>query len=303
MKFDKYGGVDVLEVREVDDPEAGHHQVIVRVKAAGINPGETTIRSGALDAQFPAKFPEGEGSDLAGVITAVGTDVTDFAVGDEVIGFTNERASHAEFVAVEDSQLIRKPAAVAWEVAGALFVAGTSARALVDATDIRSGDTVVISSAAGGTGSLTSQLALNAGARVIGLASPDNHEWLQGLGVIPVDYHGEGLADRVRDAAAGASIDALLDTHGGGYVELGFELGITPSRIASIADFAAGDKGARVVGHSAAATADVLRDLADAVAAGRLEVPIAATYPLDGVRDAYTEVERRRTRGKIVLIP
>lgn len=303
VRFDQYGGIDVLDVREVDDPQAKPHQVVVRVKAAGINPGEATIRRGDLAAQWPSDFPEGEGSDLAGVITAVGTDVTDFSVGDEVFGFTNERASHAELVAVEDDQLVRKPASVPWEVAGALFVAGTSGRALVDALSVRENDTVVISSAAGGTGTFASQLARNTGARVVGLASPDNHEWLQGLGVIPVDYHGDGLADRIRDAAAGAPIDALLDTHGGGYVELGFDLGVEHSRVGSIADFTAGKKGAQMVSHSAAATPEVLADLAEAIAADKLDVPIAATYPLDKVRDAYTDLERRRTRGKIVLIP
>lgn len=303
VRFDQYGSVDVLEVREVDDPVATPHQVVVRVKAAGINPGESSIRRGDLAAQWPSHFPEGEGSDFAGVVTAIGRDVVNFAVGDDVLGFTNERASHAELVAVPDDQLVAIPASVPWEVAGSLFVAGTSGRALVDAVGVREGDTVVVSSAAGGTGSFAGQLARNAGARVIGLAGPDNHEWLHDLGVIPVDYHGGGLADRIRDAAAGSSIDALLDTHGGGYVELGIELGVAPPRIGSIADFSAAEKGARMVSHSAAATPEVLADLVTAIDSGELEVPIAASYPLDAVRDAYTELERRRTRGKIVLVP
>jgi NADPH:quinone reductase-like Zn-dependent oxidoreductase len=302
VRFDRYGDVDVLDVREVDDPQPGPHQVVVRVKAAGINPGESGIRRGDLAERWPAHFPEGEGSDLAGVITAIGSEVDAFAVGDHVIGFTNNRASHAEFVAVEDDQLTLKPDALAWDVAGALFVAGTSGRALVDAVAVRDGETVVISSAAGGTGVFATQLARNAGAQVIALAGPDNHAWLRSLGVTPVDYHGDGLADRVRDAAAGP-IDALIDTHGGGYVDLGLELGVEASRIASIADFAAAAKGAQVVSHAAAATPEVLRSLADAIVAGDLEVPIAARYALSDVRDAYTELDRRRTRGKIVLIP
>jgi NADPH:quinone reductase-like Zn-dependent oxidoreductase len=303
VRFDRYGDVDVLDVREVEDPQAGPHQVVVRVKAAGINPGESAIRRGDLAARWPARFPEGEGSDLAGVITAVGSEVDGFAVGDEVIGFTNDRASHAEFVAVDDDHLAIKPAALAWDAAGALFVAGTSGRALVDAAAVREGETVVVSSAAGGTGAFATQLARNAGARVIALAGPGNHEWLRALGVTPVDYHGDRLADRIRDAAAGTPIDALIDTHGGGYVDLGLELGVDASRIATIADFSAGAKGARVVSHGVAATPAVLRDLADAIVAGDLEVPIAGRYPLGQVREAYTELDRRRTRGKIVLIP
>ncbi|GAA3753560.1 NADP-dependent oxidoreductase [Microbacterium kribbense] len=303
VRFDQYGDVDVLQVREVDDPPPGAHQVIVRVRAAGINPGEASIRRGDLDARWPAHFPEGEGSDLAGVVTAVGADVAGFAVGDEVIGFTNNRASHAELVAVGDDELTHKPESLAWDVAGALFVAGTSGRAIVDAVHIVPGETVVVVSAAGGTGAFTTQLARGAGARVIGLAGPDNHEWLREVGAIPVDYHGDGLADRIRAAAGGAPIAAMLDTHGGGYVQLGLDLGIEPRRVASLADFRAGEKGATAVGHAVAAKPEVLRELADDIVAGRLQVPIAARYPLAEVRAAYTELERRRTRGKIVLIP
>jgi NADPH:quinone reductase-like Zn-dependent oxidoreductase len=303
VRFDQYGDVNVLDVREVDDPRPGPHQVVVRVAAAGINPGEAGIRRGDLDSRWPAHFPEGEGSDLAGVVVSVGSEVDSVRIGDEVIGFTDERASHAELVAVDDDHLVTKPPALGWDVAGALFVAGTSGRALVDAVGVRPGDTVVVSSAAGGTGTFATQLARNAGARVIALAGPDNHEWLRTLGVTPVDYHGDGLAARIQEAADGATIDALLDTHGGGYVDLGIELGIEPARIATIADFSAGEKGAQVVSHSVAATASVLRELADAIAAGDIEVPIAARFPLSEVREAYNLLERRRTRGKIVLIP
>lgn len=302
VRFDRYGDVNVLDVREVADPEPGPHQVIVRVRAAGINPGEASIRRGDLDARWPAHFPEGEGSDLAGVVAARGTDATGFAVGDEVLGFTNNRASHAELVAVNDDELVAKPAALDWDVAGALFVAGTSGRAIVDAAGIRPGETVVVVSAAGGTGVFTTQLARDAGARVVALASPENHAWLRGRGAIPVDYHGDGLADRVREAA-GAPIAALLDTHGGGYVQLGLDLGVEPARIATLADFAAAKQGATVVGHAVAATAAVLADLAAAAADGRLDVPIAARYRLADVRAAYTDVEHRHTRGKIVLVP
>ncbi|UUT34287.1 zinc-binding dehydrogenase [Microbacterium elymi] len=126
---------------------------------------------------------------------------------------------------------------------------------------------------------------------------------MRGLGVVPVDYHGEGLADRIRAAAEGRPIAALLDTHGGGYIELGLDLGVEPARVATIADFTAREKGAQWVGHDAAATPAVLAALAGEIAAGRLEVPIAARYPLAEVRAAYTDLERRRTRGKIVLVP
>lgn len=118
VRFDEYGGVDVLEVREVEDPVAGPGRVLVAVKAAGINPGEIAIREGRLHERWPAKFPSGEGTDLAGVVRAVGDGVTVFSGGDEVLGWTEERASHAELVAVPAYQLTAKPASVPWEVRG-----------------------------------------------------------------------------------------------------------------------------------------------------------------------------------------
>ena len=154
VKFDRYGGVDVLRIVEVDRPVSGPEQVLIRMKAAGINPGEAAIREGAFATQWPATFPSGQGSDLAGVVEAVGSAVRNVAVGDEVIGFTNNRSSHAELVVVEADHLIGRPSHVSWEQAGALFVAGTTAYAAVHAVSLKADDTVVISGAAGGVGSI-----------------------------------------------------------------------------------------------------------------------------------------------------
>src|SRR6476661_6454757 len=123
VRFDEYGGIEVLAVREVPRPEPGPDQVLVAVRAAGINPSEAAIRTGRVRNIFPATFPSGQGSDLAGVVEEVGAGVTDVAVGDEVIGYTDNRASQAEYVLVEATNLTPKPAAIPWEVAGALFVA------------------------------------------------------------------------------------------------------------------------------------------------------------------------------------
>src|ERR1700722_3344578 len=144
VKFDRYGGIDVLHVVEVERPVPGPGQVLVRVKAAGINPGEAMIREGVLADRFPATFPSGEGSDLAGVVEEVGGAVKTVAVGDEVIGFTDNRASHAELVVVEADHLVLRSAHVPWEQAGALFVAGTTACATVRAVSLAVGDTVVV---------------------------------------------------------------------------------------------------------------------------------------------------------------
>jgi NADPH:quinone reductase-like Zn-dependent oxidoreductase len=303
VRFDHYGGVDVLDVVDVDAPSAGEGQVVVRVEAAGINPGEAAIRQGLLHERWPATFPSGQGSDLAGVVTEVGPGVEGVAVGDEVIGYTDSRASHAELAVVEAEHLTPRPSAVPWEVAGALYVVGATAYAAVRAVDLREGEVVVVSGAAGGVGTLAVQLARQAGATVVGLASEDHHDWLREHGVIPVTY-GDGVAERIREAAGGR-VDAFIDLYGAGYVELALELGVAPERIDTIADFTAPQRhpGVRTDGNMVGASAANLAELAALIAEGRLELPIARVYPLAEVREAFTELERRHTLGKIVLRP
>lgn len=302
VRFDNYGDVDVLDVVEVPDPVAGKNEVLVRVKAAGINPGEAAIRSGALHDRWPATFPSGEGSDLAGVVEQVGAGVDGWHPGDEVIGFTDNRASQAELVVVDAANLTARPPAVPWDAAGALCVAGATAWAAVRAVGVSEGDVVVVSGAAGGVGTLAVQLARNAGATVIGLASDTHHGWLRDHGAIPVTY-GDGVGMRIREAA-GPRVDALVDTFGSGYVDLAIELGVAPERIDTIIDYqAAARYGAKTDASAVGTSAAVLAELAQLIADGKLEVPIAGVYPLDRVRDAYRELEQRHTLGKIVLRP
>ena len=302
VRFDKYGGLEVLQVVEVNRPSPGPGKVLVRVKAAGINPGEASIRKVMFADRWPATFPSGQGSDLAGIVEELGQGVTNVAVGDEVIGFTNDRSSQAEFVLVEASHLVPRPSNVPWEQAGALFVAGTTAYAAVRSVGLSASDTVVVSGAAGGVGSIAVQLARNTGAKVVGLASDANRKWLADHGVIPVAY-GDGAEDRIRVASDG-KVDAFIDTFGGGYVELALKLGVAPNRIDTIIDFAAAAKYCvKTEGSYEAASADVLAELAGLLAAGRLEIPIARVYPLAEVRDAYRELDQRHTHGKIVLEP
>lgn len=303
VRFDRYGGPEVLYVVDVESRRPGEGEVVVRVKAAGINPGEAVIREGLMHERWPATFPSGQGSDLAGVIAEVGAGVEGFAVGDEVIGFTHDRASQAELVVVDAQHLTPRPGAVPWEAAGALFVAGTTAYAAVRAVAPAAGDVLAVSGAAGGVGTLAVQLARDAGATVIGIAGEHHHNWLRDHGAIAVSY-GDGLAERIRAAAGGSGLDAFIDTFGSGYVDLAVELGVAPQRIDTIIDWDAAERhGVKTDGNMAGASADTLAELARLIAAGRLEVPIARTYPLAEVRAAYRELERRHTLGKIVLVP
>jgi NADPH:quinone reductase-like Zn-dependent oxidoreductase len=304
VQFDEYGDVDVLEVRDVPQPVPAAEEVLVKVMAAGINPGEAMIRRGFLHDRWPAVFPSGEGSDLAGVVTGIGPAATGFTVGDEVLGYSLRRSSHAEFVTVPADQLVCKPSNVSWEMAGSLYVAGTTAWAAVRSVRLGAGDVVAIAGAAGGVGSIGVQLASRAGATVLGIAGPSNDEWLYEHGATPVNY-GDGLADRLRAASPTGRVDALLDFFGGGYVALAIdELGVPRERVDTVIDFAAAEQyGALVVGSAEATNAAVVGELADLVARGELEVPIASVYPLEEVRAAYRDLEQRHTRGKVVLRP
>jgi NADPH:quinone reductase-like Zn-dependent oxidoreductase len=302
VRFERYGGPDVLNVVDIEPPQPGEGEVVVRVQAAAINPGEAAIREGLVHDRWPATFPSGQGSDLAGAIAEVGAGVDGFGVGDEVIGFTHNRASQADLVIVEAQNLTPRPSAVPWEAAGSLFVVGTTAYAAVRAVSPAEGDVLAISGAAGGVGTLAVQLARNAGATVIGLAGEHHHDWLREHGAIPVTY-GDGVAQRIREAGGGR-LDAFIDTFGSGYVDLAIGLGVAPQRIDTIIDWDAAERhGVKTDGNMAGGSADTVAELARLVAEGRLEIPIARVYPLAEVRDAYRELERRHTLGKIVLRP
>ncbi|OBK53197.1 NADP-dependent oxidoreductase [Mycobacterium sp. 1081908.1] len=302
VRFDRYGGRDVLYVADVEMPSPGPDEVVVEVRAAGINPGEAAIRSGAMHDMFPATFPSGEGSDLAGVVIAVGPGVTGFSVGDEVLGFSFRRSSHATHTAVPENQLIRKPPELSWEVAGSLYVVGVTAYAAVRAVDPQPGETIAVSAAAGGVGGLVVQLLALRKAVVLGIAGPGNADWLRAHGVTPVEY-GEGLADRLREVAPDG-IDAFIDLFGPDYIQLALDLGVAPERIETIISFQkAGEVGAKTEGSVDASTPEVLAEMADLIARGAIDFEVAGTYSLDRVADAFEELEKRHTRGKIVLLP
>ncbi|HEY4454248.1 MAG TPA: NADP-dependent oxidoreductase [Pseudonocardiaceae bacterium] len=318
VRFDHYGDVNVLDVREVDDPVATPGQVVVRIRAAAANPGDIYVREGLAeqawalrmrltgrptDTPMPAMiFPTGQGTDLAGEIVAVGAGVDRWRVGDDVLGWSAERNSQAELVAVPADHLVPKPAELGWAVAGSMYVAPMAALASVDAVAPAPGETVVVSGAAGAVGIVAVQLAHRTGAAVIGLTRENNHDWMRDHGVIPVTY-GDGQAARIRSAARDR-VDAFIDTYGADYVDLAHELGVPAKRINTVVDFhAAIDGRAGIVGTNDAGGATGLQRLVDLAAAGELDIPVAATYPLAEVRAAYRRVAERQTRGKVVLVP
>jgi len=302
VRYDHFGGRDVLYVAELPKPLAKAGEVLVQVKTAGINIGEAKIREGKLEKVFPSTFPSGQGTDFAGIVEHAGEGVGKFKPGDEVIGYSNSRNSQAEYIAVPENQLVIRPKGISWEAAGGLFVAGTTAYAAVEAVGLKNGETVIVAGAAGGVGSLVVQLAKKRGANVIGLASEHNHQWLKDHGITPVDYEGNKQAALTK-ALNGKKADAFIDTAGDGYVELAVNMGIPANRIDTITDFEAAQRyKVKTDGGSAVPSTEVLGKVADMVAKGDVEVPIAKTYPLNRVKEAYKELEQHHTHGKIVLI-
>lgn len=301
VRFHRYGGIDVLTVEDVSLRPLGPRDVLVRVRAAGINPGEAKIRTGALHETFPATFPSGQGSDLAGTVTEAGPQSTRWRPGDEVLGWSWERSSHAEWVVVPETQLVAKPAALAWQPAGALYVAGATAWAAVNAIDPQPGDRVLLAGASGGVGTIALQLLLLRGAAVTAVASLRHQEWIEEKGAVFSAY-GPDLADHLAHLNESRRPDALIDLHGS-YVELAISLGVPPHRIDTV-DYAAATRyGTRSDASAEGTKIEVLAELARLAAEQTIEIPISGAYPLDRVREAFTHLEHRHPLGKIVLVP
>jgi enoyl reductase len=298
--FASHGPTDVLEVVRRDASHPGPGEVRVRVRAAGLNPVDWKIIQSPQAAQFykMAALPSGNGNDFAGVIDEVGPDADGWSPGDEVYG-GHRFYAQADFVVVPIGKIRRKPATLDWEQAGALDIAGRTAMAEVRVIDPGEGDTVLVSAAAGGVGVLAAQLALRAGANVVGTASAGNHDYLRSLGVVPVAY-GEGMLERLRDAAP-LGYTAVLDHHGRDSIDAGLALGVDPRRINTIADKPyAALVGANGIGGAEARPGD-LAEIAEAIAAGEIVLPIDSMFPVERVREAYHRLRAGHLRGKIVL--
>ncbi|RSO11634.1 NADP-dependent oxidoreductase [Streptomyces sp. WAC 06783] len=296
-----YGDPDTLTWTDQPDPKVGPDSVLVRVKAAGVNPVDWKVLAGYLDPMMDVHFPLIPGWDVAGVVEAVGQDATEFDVGDEVVGYVRkdevQHGTFAELVAAPVRTLARKPAALDWQQAAGLPLAGLTALQSLDRVGLAKGETVLVHAAAGGVGSFAVQIAVARGARVIGTASERNHDFLRSLGAEPVTY-GDGLAGRVREVAPDG-VDAAVDFVGNGVIDVSQELLRDTSRVASIADSEVKQKGGHMVWvrpDHAGLTA--LGDLADA---GKLTVHVDTVLPLSEAAEAFRRSQEGRTRGKIVL--
>ncbi len=304
IAIDEYGGPEVLRPRELPDPLVGPDYVLVRVRAAGVNPVDHKIRSGHLAGAFPSAFPLVPGWDVAGVVEAVGPGVTEHAVGDEVVGYVRkdhvQHGTYAELVAAHVRHLAPRPREASWARAAGLPLAGLTAWQALRAVGVGEGDTVLVHAAAGGVGSLAVQLARVLGAEVVGTASERNHDALRAWGATPVTY-GEGLADRVREVAPDG-VSATLDLVGGDALRVSPLVTRTPSRIASIVD-AAGVLG--LGGRYVFVRPDPgdLAELGRLVDDGRLVVPVQEVLALEAAADAHRLLEQGHVRGKLVLEP
>lgn len=299
MAFQSYGPPEVLEAIAADAPHAAHDQVRIRVKAAGVQPVDTYLRSGRFAARLPpAPFPQTLGNEFAGVVDEVGGGVTGIAKGDEVIGFTL-RAAYATFVIVSASDVAPKPPEMPWDEAGALSASGQTACTALKDLQVGPGDTVLIHAAAGGVGTIATQLARIWGARVIGTASAGNHGYLRELGAIPVTY-GDGLIARVRAIAPGG-VDAVLDAIGGPALPASIELAKQRDRVGTLVDPAAASAlGVRFL--QTRRSREQLLELLALYRAGQLQVRIWKTFPMADAAQAHHEVETGHVRGKVVLI-
>ncbi len=298
VRFSEYGGPEVLTVDEVEAPHPGDGQIRVAVRAAGVNPIDWKIRSGAMAGTMPAELPQTIGSDVSGVVDEVGPGVADAAIGDEVFGSAVGGAS-AEHALLD--QWAAKPAGLDWAEAAGLPVAVETAVRSFKLLGLRSGQTILINGAAGGVGLAAVQLARARGARVIGTASEANHEYLRGLGAEPTTY-GDGLVDRVRQLAPDG-VDLAFDAAGHGALPDLIELTGSPDNVVTIADFTAPELGVRVSTGRDGRSWEALAEAAGLHERGAFTLPVAQTFSFAEAGEAHRLSESGHVRGKLVLTP
>jgi NADPH:quinone reductase-like Zn-dependent oxidoreductase len=297
LQFTTYGGPEVLEWGEAPDPHAGPGEIRIAVRAAGVNPIDWKKVGGMMSGGRPLTGTGYLGQDAAGVVDEVGEGVTGVSVGDEVFGLG--RDAQAEYAVL--NAWAAKPPSIDWAVAAAAGVAGETAERGLRLLDVKAGDTLFVDGGAGGVGATAVQMAIARGATVIASASRANHDYLREIGATPVLY-GEGVADRVQ-AAAGGPVDAVFDVAGKTPVEELIELVPKPSQVVTIANFAAGQAGARVTGGgSDSRPMQALAEVADLLAGNELVIKVQ-TFPFRRAAEAYRISQNGHVRGKLVLVP
>ena len=298
IQYRQFGGPEVLELVELPDPHPAPGQVRVAVRAAGVNPIDWKLRRGMRGGELP----QTTGGEVAGVVDELGDGVTDVAVGDNVFGFAAAGGGAAELALSAEYAPI--PSSLDFAEAAGLPVAVETAVRTLDLLGAVAGSTLVINGAAGAVGSAAVQIAIARGARVIGTASPGNHEYLRSLGAEPTTY-GDGLVERVR-VLAPDGVDAALDAAGGGALPALVELAGGPEHVVTIADYAGAEvTGVRFSGGADPATVralHALKDIGELIEAGRFTLRVAQTFPLDQIADAHRLSETGHARGKLVLL-
>ncbi|HEX8976967.1 MAG TPA: NADP-dependent oxidoreductase [Solirubrobacteraceae bacterium] len=297
VQFSRFGGPEVLEMADVPEPHPEPGQIRVAVRAAGVNPIDWKVRSGAMGGDLPRRV----GQEVAGIVDELGDGVSDVSVGDEVFGFPAGGGGAAEYAVL--SSWARKPSGLDFAGAAALPVAVETAVRCLDLLGVTAGQVLVINGASGAVGQAAVQLARLRGATVIGTAGPDNQQFLRDLGAEPTTY-GEGLADRVRAATADGRVDRALDASGGGVLPDLVELTGSPDNVVTIADFiGAQETGVRATGGSGSERAvHALADVVPLIERGEFSLPVAHTFPLDRVAEAQRLGEAGHAPGKLVLM-
>jgi len=295
VQFSEFGGPEVLELVDLDDPAPGAGQIRIRVRAVGINPIDWKVRSGMMGGDLPRRT----GQEVAGIVDALGDGVSDVAVGDQVFGTPAGGGGAAELAVMANYHPIVEP--LDFVCAAALPVAVETAARCLDLLGVGRDQTLVINGAAGAVGIAAVQLARARGARVIGTASPANHDYLRAFGAEATAY-GDGLAERVRELAPGG-VDRALDAAGHGALPALVELTGDPQRVLTIADFAAaGELGVPVTGGPDAPRAwYALDDAIELMRAGDFSMPVAQTFPLAEIAEAHRLSETGHVRGKLVV--
>ena len=298
-RFSRFGGPEVLEIVDLPDPHPGPGQVRIAVRAAGVNPSDWKKREGLMDPELPQTM----GYEAAGVVDELGEGVADVAVGDRVFGLSAEGAAQAELAVLSFYAPI--PPSLNFAGAAALPAAIETATRALDQLGVGAGagrgSTLLINGASGSVGSAAVQLAVVRGARVIGTASPANHDYLRSLGAEPVAY-GEGLAGRVR-ALAPDGVDAALDVAGSGVLPELIELAGGPEHVVTIADFGgAREHGVRFSSGDAGRAVHALAEIGELIESGRFSLPVARTFPLAEIAQAHRVGEDGHLRGKLVLV-